>query len=275
MNHNKSACSKCITSITSTICSLYGISPATYADPEILENVILGAQNEFNENCIDKCLIYAPDAIGTILYEDYKSCFEPVLKHAPLAASLCSVMPPKTPVCFASMFTGALPKVHGIQAYQKPVLKCDTIFDALVRAGKYAAIVAVENSSIDKIFRNRSIDYFSEKYDEQVTNRALEIIQDEKYDFILVYHQEYDDALHSTTPRSSLALQALRNHIRSFDILAEACKKHWRKHNSLVVFAPDHGAHIDSVTSKGTHGENIPEDMLVTHFFGYNQRKSI
>jgi hypothetical protein len=34
------------------------------------------------------------------------------------------------------------------------VLACDTVFDALVRAGKKVAIVAVRDSSIDLIFRD-------------------------------------------------------------------------------------------------------------------------
>ncbi len=35
-----------------------------------------------------------------------------------------------------TMYTGAQPAVHGITAYAKPVIKIDTIFDALIRAGK-------------------------------------------------------------------------------------------------------------------------------------------
>ena len=44
--------------------------------------------------------------------------------------------------------------------YDKPVLRCETIFDSLVNAGKKVAIVAVRNSSIDSIFRERTIDYY-------------------------------------------------------------------------------------------------------------------
>jgi hypothetical protein len=51
--------------------------------------------------------------------------------------------------------TGAQPQVHGIQKKEKPVLTCDTIFDALIRSGKKIAIVAVKGSSIDLIFRKR------------------------------------------------------------------------------------------------------------------------
>lgn len=271
MNDQVTSGFNCITSVASTICRLMGVSPPMLADGKTIEEVIQIAQFEFEITCLDKCLIYAPDAIGTILYHKYKSYFEPVIKHAPFTVSLQSVWPPKTPVCFASMFTGSLPQVHGIVAYEKPVLTCDTIFDALEREGKDIAIVAVENSSIDRIFRNRPIDYFSEKYDAQVTQRVLDILETAKYDFILCYHQEYDDALHATTPESRQALQAVRNHIKSFEILATACEEYWKNTSRLVVFGPDHGAHIDSATGKGTHCENIAEDMEVTHFFGFGR----
>lgn len=262
-----------ITSITPTICKLMGISPPTSSDGNILNTVIQTAEVDLSITNIDKCLIYAPDAIGTIFYREYESYFKSVRKYAPSKVPLLSVFPPKTPVCFASMFTGSLPEIHGIKAYEKPVLTCDTIFDALERAGKSVAIVAVENSSIDRIFRKRSIDYFSEKYDEQVTKCVLDLIQTNKHDFILAYHQEYDDVLHETDPRSQPALQAVRNHVKSFEILATTCEKHWRDYNRLILFAPDHGAHINPVTGKGTHGENIPEDMQVMHFFGFGKGK--
>jgi len=259
----------CITSFTPTICGLLGILPPVISDGNVIEIVIRTAQGEFEGKLLSKCLVYTPDAIGTILYRKYESYFEPILRHAPLTVPLQSVIPPKTPVCFASMFTGALPEVHGIRVYEKPVLTCDTIFDALGRAGKCAAIVAVEDSSIDRIFRERPIDYFSEKYDEQVTQRVITLLEANKHDFILAYHQEFDDALHVTTPESPQALRAMRNHIKSFDVLAIACQEHWRDTNRLIVFAPDHGAHIDPATGKGTHSENIAEDMEVTHFFGF------
>ncbi|MDI6739578.1 MAG: hypothetical protein QME74_04355 [Candidatus Edwardsbacteria bacterium] len=35
----------------------------------------------------------------------------------------------------------------------------------------------------------------------------------------------------------------------------------------MLIFAPDHGAHLDPATGKGVHGDDIPEDMLVTRFF--------
>jgi len=177
------------------------------------------------------------------------------------------MMPPKTPVCFASMFTGAPPEVHGIRKYERPVLTCDTLFDALARAGKRAAIVAVKDCSMDIIFRNRPIDYFTEDDDQQVTGRALELVRDDKHDFIVAYNQEYDDTLHRTRHDGPEALAAARRHVETFERLLQATEESWAAHGRVLIFAPDHGAHFDSAKGKGDHGEDIPEDMDVLHFW--------
>ena len=52
-----------------------------------------------------------------------------------------SMVPPVTPVCFASMYSGLLPEKHGIKEYIKPVLKCRTVFDVVSEKGKKCAIV--------------------------------------------------------------------------------------------------------------------------------------
>jgi predicted AlkP superfamily pyrophosphatase or phosphodiesterase len=179
-----------------------------------------------------------------------------------------AVYPTVTPVCFASMFTGATPECHGITKYEKPILRCDTLFDALIRAGKKPAIVAVEGCSISLIFRNREMDYFIETYDGQVAERTIQLIEEGRHDFILAYNQEYDDVLHRTTPYSEEAIQALRNHVTVFDMIARGFEAHWRGYDRLIMFTPDHGAHISVTTGQGTHGEDIPEDMLISHFFG-------
>ena len=112
------------------------------------------------------------------------------------------------------------------------------------------------------------IDYFSEKYDPEVTSKTLELLENSDYDLILVYHQEYDDSLHETQPLSDKAINAMENNIHSFEMIAKAFNKSWKENNRMIIFAPDHGAHISIEDGKGTHGNNIPEDMVIQHYFG-------
>lgn len=259
----------CITTVTPTICKLMGVDPPAMSDQQCLPQVIQAAKRDGVAN-VEKCLVFAPDAVGMQMFHNHRPLFDNVLKHAPIKVPMVAVFPPKTPVCFASMFSGAQPQVHGIQQYEKPVLTCDTIFDALLRSGKKVALVAVKEASIDLIFRKRDMSYFSEPNDVDVTRRTIEIIKSGRHDFIVAYHCEYDDTLHERTPYCPEAIQALSNHIDTFTLLAKTIDAFWQRNNRAVLFAPDHGSHIDPESGKGVHGNNIPEDMQVQHYFGIN-----
>jgi hypothetical protein len=255
--------------VTPTLCRLLGLDvPALCAVPP-LDLVLRAAEARLGGSRIERCLIYAPDAIGDHLQAGYPRLFSEIARLAPVTVPLRAVFPPKTPVCFASMFTGAAPAAHGIRQYEQPVLRCDTLFDALVRAGRRVAIVAVTGSSIDRIFRERDLDYYSETYDQEVTARAMALLEADRHELILVYHQEYDDLLHETTPFSDGAILAFRHHVAAFGALVCAADKYWVCHDRVIIFAPDHGAHLDSKTMTGTHGEDIPQDMELTHFYSF------
>lgn len=257
-----------ITSTTPTICGLMRVPLPRLSTSSVLQSVLDEASRVVGTQPVEKFFAYAPDAIGEMLFRDYAGEFESVLRVAPVHVLLSSVFPSVTPVCFASMFTGAMPKEHGIRIYEKPVLSCDTIFDAFVRAGKKVAIVSTQDSSISRIFLNRPISYFTEKYDQEVNTRLLQLLQGDGFDFMLAYNQEYDDAMHRTTPRSEEALRAMMNHLRNFELLANAFLKRYEHYNRAIVFCPDHGAHIRPETGRGSHGRSLPEDMEVRSFWG-------
>jgi hypothetical protein len=251
-----------IASVTPTLCRLLSVEPPAVCSAPALELVLaLGLAR------VERVLVYAPDAIGRVFLYNHPDLKRRLVAASDVQVELRSMTPPKTPVCFASMFTGALPEVHGIRKYERSVLVCDTLFDALARAGKRAAIVAVKGCSMDIIFRNRPIDYYTEEDDQQVTERALELVRECRHDFIVAYHQEYDDTLHRTRHDGPEALAAAGRHVETFARLSQATEEHWAGYNDALVFAPDHGAHFDAAKGKGDHGEDIPEDMDVLHYW--------
>ncbi len=260
-----------LTTITPTLYALMGIELPSISTKQTLNKIISIGKERLSSSHLEKALIYAPDAIGATFLDDHEELAKKIEKIAPYKVEVCSVFPPKTPICFASMFTGAQPDVHGITAYKRPVLECETVFDVLIHAGKKVAIVAVKNSSIDLIFKGREMVYYSEYYDPQVIVRAIELIKSDIYDFIVVYNQEYDDMLHETTPSSPQCINASKHYIESFELLKQAIDNYWQKYNRMIAFMPDHGAHIDPETGKGTHGLNIPQDMRVYHFFDFSR----
>ncbi len=256
-----------IASVTPTLAALMGVEPPALSTAESID-VFLSEVGREGIGGVDRCLVYCPDAIGTTVIGENPAVFDPLKETAPHCVKLLSVFPPKTPVCFASMFTGALPESHGIQHYVQKVLACDTLFDALIRAGKRVAIATLRGSSMEVLFKERRIDLICEANDEDVTACTLELIEADRHDLIIAYQQEYDDILHEKDLRSPEALAVVERHVRTFTRLVEGCHSSWSDRNRLVLFAPDHGAHLDPLTGTGNHGEDIPEDMEVTHFAG-------
>jgi hypothetical protein len=260
--------------VTKTVCELFGIECDDGSPEDSFPTVVESAGALGIDRC-ERVLLYAPDAIGLHLCAAFPEVILPVVQEAPIVVRVQSVVPPVTPVCFTTMFTGQPPSVHGIRKYEKPVLRCRTLFDRLIDAGKRVAIVAVNQSSIDLMFRGRALDYFSEKYDPEVTERTLQLLEADGHDFILAYHQEYDDTLHRTSPQAEEAVMAMKRHVASFVRLAQASDRYWGSHHRMLGFVPDHGGHADPVTGKGTHGSDRPEDMAVQHFYGVFRRGTI
>ena len=257
-----------IASVTPTVSGLFGIDPPSLTSEPMLRSVRALARSTLGERFIDRCLIYCPDAMGDHVWSRFPAYLPTVAAHCPHRVQLSSVIPPVTPICFTSVFTGAPPERHGIRIPERPVLSCDTLFDALARAGKRVAIVAVQNSSIDLMYRNRPIDYFSERYDEQVTQRALALLDRDEHDLLVAYHQEYDDCLHKAPPFSDRCIAAIENHVASIRRLATAAHEAWTGQQHAIVVAPDHGAHLNETLGVGEHGSDIPEDMQVSHWYG-------
>ena len=253
--------------MTPTFCRVAGIAPPALAGVDLLQPVIDKAGELLGPEHAERVLVYAPDAIGRRFLEARPQMMKRLAAASDVAVPLRAVLPAKTPVCFASMFTGLPPEGHGITGFRRPVFKCDTLFDALLRAGRRVAIVAVKGSSIDSIFRERELDYFSETYDPEVTARVLELLQADRHDFILAYHQEYDDLLHATAPDSPEAEAAAGRHVEAFMLLCQATDEHWSRHSRVLAFTPDHGAHNDPVTGKGAHGDDVPEDTELIHYW--------
>ena len=255
-------------SVAPTLCRIMGVPPIKGATANPIQEV-LEAATKACDGRIEKALLYAPDAIGEGLFRDFQDEFDPLIRVAPLEVPIRSMRPSYTPVCYGSMFTGMKPEEHGITKYDKPVLRCDTLFDALARAGKRVAIVAVKDSSIDTIFRERNVDYYSEAYDPEAETRALQLLKEDSHDLILVYHQGYDDTMHGSTPRSPEALASFREHLATFKMFGEAMNDAWSESDRAIAFLPDHGTHIDPESGKGSHGTDSPDDMEVRHLWGF------
>ena len=262
-----------ITQTAATVAALMGIgAPACAEEANAL--VVEKAKQALPEgvSAFDRVLMYNPDAVALWLYQKYTDLFAPALMRTDLQIPVESVMPSVTPVCFASMYTGAVPAVHGIRKYTKPVLTTDTLFDAVLRAGKKCAIVAESDCSIAKIFLEREMDYFIYDTIDEVNAKALELIKADEYDLITVYNGNYDSTMHKNAPENELSLAELKRNSDDFAMLVDAVRENWKNHNTFCGYCPDHGCHeIDG--GNGSHGLDQDEDMIIIHMFGTVTKK--
>ena len=148
----------------------------------------------------------------------------------------------------------------------KPVIKIDTIFDALIRNGRKPAIVSTAGDSMSKIFLERDLDYYFYDTVEQVNAKACELIMQDRHDFIAVYNGNYDACMHKTGPESQESLGELRSNVRTFGMFYELIAERWKMHDTLIGFAMDHGCHeIDG--NCGSHGLDMEEDLNIVHLY--------
>ena len=136
--------------ICAAIAYAMGIDAPQYAAPKNsdLANYI---DKVFDGAKADRVVMYNPDAIAQWIYEKYPHFFKDLKANSDIEIPLATVMPSVTPVCFGTMYTGAQPEVHGIQKYEKPIITIDTIFDALLRAGKKCALITHGKCSLSRI----------------------------------------------------------------------------------------------------------------------------
>ena len=252
--------------LCAALCYAAGIdAPAQAADanPELC--AYLDAMNAAGK--CDRIFMYNPDAVAHWVCDKYPDFIAEVKKCAPQPLPLRAVMPSVTPVCFGTMYTGAQPEVHGIRTYTKPVITIDTIFDAMLRAGKKCAIVCTDGDSLSRIYNDRGMDYFYYPTLDEVNAKAAELIIKDEYNLIVVYNGNYDGTMHRWGTEHPLSLGALRANVHTFAMFEALIRHHWQDHTTLLGFAMDHGCH-DIDGGCGSHGLDMDEDLDILHFYG-------
>lgn len=256
-----------ITGVAKTITDIVGIGAPKEAESSI--DIITNSAKVFFENKkIDRVFMYNPDAIALWLFQKYTVLFEKAFLQSNIQIPMLSIMPSVTPVCFASMYTGAMPNVHGIQEYVKPVVETDTVFDAFIRADMKPAIVSTANDSLSCIFLEREMDYFIYDNYKDCNNKAMELIAEDRHNLIVLYNGNYDTVMHRAGTESNEAINELKNNVDTYFSLIKQIEQHWTNHRTMIGFCPDHGCH-DIDGSLGSHGLDMAEDMNVIHFYRF------
>lgn len=215
----------------------------------------------------DRVVLYHADAVGHYIWQKYTNLFAPVYMYSNMSVPFLSTVESVTPVAHATMYTGMDPEGHGIKTYDRPKLTCTTLFDLWLEEGKKVAIVAQKDSTFLHIFAGRNLDYFEEECGIEVQERALKLIEEDKYDIISIHTFDYDNAAHKFGPESKQALNAVSLEAEGYMRIAQALEENANGRRTLLTYSPDHGQHL-LPGGNGQHGSKQIEDMNIVHFFG-------
>ncbi len=263
-----------IADLTPTVCAVSGIRAPKTATANVIERVVDGVNKSFAGRPARKVLIYCGDCIGDVLLQKHPDDFKECLNESDVVVLSTNVMQTVTPVCFATIFSGAGPEVHGIKVYEKPVVKVETLFDVFLEAGKKVAIVSQKGNSIITIFRERNLDYYDFPTDEEAYKKTLLILKENDYDLIVVHDCEYDTIMHQVGTEADKAVEARRTVLKRWLNVVDATDEAWKGFDRLVIFAPDHGSHMPENSSKGVHGMDVRDDAVVNHFYRWRAGRS-
>lgn len=262
--------------LTPTICHLFGVPQPENCGGEVIAEIADQADKLMNgEGKVQRAVLFCADAMGDNQREHFPEVFADIEKIAGFRIPSVSVLPSVTPVCYGTIFTGAAPCVHGIRKYEKPVIRIPTLFDAFAQAGKNVAILACNGCSIDTIFRGREVDYFSfhgnrpgelTGADELAFSFTRQFIREDRYDLLVCYMTNYDHQMHGYGPFSPEASKQALLAAKRFKLLQEDMDRYWARYNRVLAFVPDHGGH-NTDERHGGHGSDLPEDMLVSHYY--------
>lgn len=265
-----------LTHFAATVAAMFGVEKPRLADEPVQWAV--DAMKDICREPFDRVFIFNPDCCAQWMYEKYPDALFPVLKNTQITIPFRTVLPSVTPVCFGTMYTGVLPEVHGIRKYEKPVIKTDSLFDALIRAGKRVALVSQPKSSMSNIFLERDFDIYNCACEGECVEKARELIMLDEYDVLIIYTYMYDTKDHKFGPDTKESRAALYQQGAEFDELVSDIRRTWKNHNTLISFSTDHGCHESVPTEenkfhKGDHGSDSPLDLNILHFMGAVRRE--
>jgi predicted AlkP superfamily pyrophosphatase or phosphodiesterase len=242
-----------MTNIAPTVSALLDIRPPAQSAGPVVSEII----DDMGHH--DRIAVVVLDAFGIATWKRY----EELAPNFNLIASqhllhVRSVLPPKTPVNFATMVTGAPSDVHMIRDRTEP-LTVETIFHVLSEASMKSAAVGRASSTVG-ILLSKFADYkgiAASNTDEELLQLGINIIREKSPEFILMQLLDIDDTGH----KYGLAGDEIRRAASDIDRhLGELLPYLAEGGYGLIVLA-DHGAH--QVGEKATHDGSSEDDLVV------------
>ena len=181
------------------------------------------------------------------------------------AQKAMAVFPTITPVNYAAMVTGQVPKITGVTARGIHYVECDTIFDYATARG-LSSFIAEGNMQIltFSVEQELNIDFDGDgDTDNEVVQCAIDAIAAGNTDLLFVHLHGIDDTSHRTGPGSDETLDK----IAQTDIWVGELMRAW---NGRTIIVADHGQHendgngdAEYADKSGVHGAFAASDIFI------------
>ena len=242
-----------MTSITPTVCKLLSIRPPAQSSDVVINEVV----DDMGHH--DKVAVVVLDAFGVATWKRYKELTPNfnLISHQHLL-HIRSVLPPKTPVNFATMATGAPSDVHKIRDRSEP-LNVETIFHVLSETSMKSVAAGRAISSVG-ILLSKFADYkciAASNTDEEIVQLAAEVIQEKSPAFVLMQLLDVDDIGH----KFGLAGEEIEKALSDIDRHLGELMSHLAEAGYGLMVLADHGAHQQG--ERATHDGTSQDDLIV------------
>jgi len=179
---------------------------------------------------------------------------------------LRSVRPPVTPVCLATIGTGASPERHGVREREDP-FRAETIFEVAREHGRTSGVAGGAACSATRVLGRwsdvtRRVGSDGEERDDLILAAGLRILAEDRPDLFFTQFVALDSASHRYGPFGSEAAAAAEGLDARFGGLLAGL----RERGYGVLALADHGQHpIDPPVEgkRGWHDDSTEESMIV------------
>ncbi|MBT3982156.1 MAG: sulfatase-like hydrolase/transferase [Bacteriovoracaceae bacterium] len=194
-----------------------------------------------------------------------------------------TVLPARTIPAHTSMLTGLKPAVHQMidnSAHGESEIQDTTIFDYLNAAGKYTAAVVAKQKlknilsidgpeTIDKLYYPEKVQplslgmsVFSYDHQRKIIPRALEIIEENQFDFLFVHFADVDWKGHQFNFAARWNQRVQTKTVRKIDkkisaIIAKLKETDPELERTTIVVTSDHGGHGLDHGVEDTEGQKV------------------
>lgn len=262
-----------LTCVTPTAADLLGLPRPREAEGEPLAQIV-----ESMKPC-PRLAIVILDGLGLATWRAHGAHTPVINQMAGLhLIQLRSVSPPVTPVCLATIATGARPETHGVRERDDP-FRAETIFEVARQQGRTSGVAGGALCSAARVLGRwsdvtRRVGSEGEEMDDLILVAALRILEEDRPDLLLTQFVALDSAGHKHGPFGPESAQAAAALDRRFGHLLAAL----RKRGYGVLALADHGQHpVDPPVDgcRGWHDDTTEETMLVPMLWAGSQEIAV